>query len=292
MAGWEAPRSARTRVFWAVLCCFIGCSFVIGYVTSHQGRHEKGLALTPAPAARPGVRPKPREPVQPAAPATAQAPTHPGGCTDIWTGGGDRVTWTQTANWSAHHAPTDADQACIGPATVVAVVDADAVTGSLRDEGTLYVRRHSALRFTDLTHRSHLAAVALEGRIEGEATVVIRRLTWESGGSMTGAGTTVFPASSVVVFNAGDGGSGLIGRRRTVSLSGQFALASGALYLDATAHLRAAHGHVSINPYSATGQPAGLLQRGDGQPVRVTGRVRVPPGFVTGTPGRHHRRRP
>ena len=144
----------------------------------------------------------------------------------------------------------------------------------------------ATLTLADLSRQSELRALVLaDGTLGGDGTVVITALNWSNNGRMIGEGRTVFPKRSVVTFNAGDGGAGLIGSRRSILIRGIFQVAGGALYIDSTAHLTS-YGHITVNPYSPRHQPAGLLQRETGQPLRVTRRGKPAPGVVTGTPGR------
>jgi hypothetical protein len=236
--------------------------------------------------------PPPRE--QPDDPGIkAAAPAHRRGCTAIWTGFGDVSRWSDPANWSTKHVPGESDRACLGPGTVI-TISADAVhVASIHDEGTLYLKGAATLSLNDLTHRSELNALVLENAtLGGEATVVVRRLRWGDQAKMTGGGVTLLPRKSVAEFDAGDGGSGLIGPHRKLEIRGTFALQSGALYVDANGFIGQTHGHIYVNPYSPTHQPAGFLQRRNGRPLEVTGKAKLPPGVVTGTPGRQVRPSP
>src|ERR1700720_4679839 len=59
-------------------------------------------------------------------------------CTNTWTGPAEG-TWQTSANWSAGHAPTSTDVACIPTGKTVTVSEGSNLTGTVKGEGTLRI---------------------------------------------------------------------------------------------------------------------------------------------------------
>jgi hypothetical protein len=205
-------------------------------------------------------------------------------------GRGKDGQWSDPHNWSANRLPGQSDRACLGPGTVVTLVGAKVQLASINDEGTLYLIGKGELALGDLSRTSRIEGLVLSsGVLSGDATLAVHRLNWQEDGRMEGAGETLIPRGSSGSFAAGDGGRGLLGPRRELRISGQFAVSSGALYVDPTANIKVLGGHVIVNPFSAAHNPQGLLQRRNGLPLPISRRtgMRVQRGFRTGTPGAH-----
>jgi RHS repeat-associated protein len=119
----------------------------------------------------------------------AAAPAEPL-CTDTWTGpnGG---TWQTAANWSAGHAPTATDVACISSEKTVRVTAGTNQAGVLEDQGGLAIAG-ATLELVNALEPSSTNSLTFEsGTLQGAATLnVIATFTW-SNGTMSGSGKTV-----------------------------------------------------------------------------------------------------
>jgi hypothetical protein len=263
------------RRFWrAVAAGFLVGAGVIAVVAATRGDDNKASDIRLKQVT---LRPRP---------ANASPPAHRKGCTDIWTGRAENGRWNVAANWSARRVPGPADHACLGRGTVVTLVGAKARVGSVSDEGTLYAIPGGELTLLDLSTPSKLQALVLAGgTLGGDASVIIHELNWQENGAMVDGGETVIPRGARAVFLAGNGGSGLLGAKRRLTLRGQFALVSGALYTDASSKIHTSRTSViDIDTTSDTGEPQGLLKREDGQPGAT---IRNGRRTLLGTAGRH-----
>jgi len=116
-------------------------------------------------------------------------------CTDTWTGPvvGE---WEIAADWSTGKVPTSTEVACIGSGDTVYVVAGANHAGVLEDLGALAILGGS-LELANALEASSIASLTLRnGSLTGAGTLdVSSSLRWESGGTMSGSGTTVLGSS-------------------------------------------------------------------------------------------------
>lgn len=121
-------------------------------------------------------------------------------CTDTWTGGSEGA-WETAGNWSAAHAPTSSDVACIGSGTTVRVTSGSYTAGVLSDAGTL-VMKEATLEVSSALEASSVHALTMNygAVLTGVATVDISgTLTWNEG-LMSGSGSTVLQSGATAVL--------------------------------------------------------------------------------------------
>lgn len=111
-------------------------------------------------------------------------------CTDTWTGPSEGA-WEESADWSASHAPTSSDVACIGAGKTVTLASGSGVAGVLQGAGSLKVEGRAALEVTNVLEASVIANLAVEEAsltVTGEVQVTSSFLAGR-GGSLYGSGT-------------------------------------------------------------------------------------------------------
>lgn len=111
-------------------------------------------------------------------------------CTNTWTGPG-AGSWSTAGNWSAGHAPTKSDVACIGSGKSAAISGTEAVAGLILAEGSLSISGAS-LELFNTEEPSTVRFLTLNGGgwQKGPGTLQITgTLTW-NGGGVEGGGTT------------------------------------------------------------------------------------------------------
>ncbi len=113
-------------------------------------------------------------------------------CTDTWTGPGEG-TWQTAADWSAEHVPTSSDVACIGSGKTVKVTTGTDQSGVVQGEGALAISGGSLELTNSLAEEaSRIHSLMLEGgTLTGAATLNVSAAFSWTGGTMSGAGSTV-----------------------------------------------------------------------------------------------------
>ena len=120
-------------------------------------------------------------------PSSAQAEP---ACGNTWTGGIEG-TWQTGSDWSAGHAPTSGEVACIGSGKTVDVTSGANHASVLVDEGTLVISAGS-LELGSVLEASSVSALTMTGgALTGAGTLdVSGSLVWKEG-EMEGSGVTV-----------------------------------------------------------------------------------------------------
>jgi RHS repeat-associated protein len=158
------------------------------------------------------------------APATAGAAE----CTNTWTGPAEG-TWQTGANWSAGHAPTSTEVACIGSGKTVNVTAGTNQAAVVQGEGTLTVKE-STLEVLSISEPSAIKnlTVKYNAILTGPATIsVSSTFAWTHESTMSGTGTTVVGSGASGSITTG-GGWARLKERRLVS-EGSFAVNEGIL---------------------------------------------------------------
>ncbi|MGC1164797.1 MAG: hypothetical protein WA862_01680, partial [Solirubrobacterales bacterium] len=125
----------------------------------------------------------------PAFPSSASAAE----CTNTWTGPAEGP-WTTAANWSAGHAPTESEVACIGSGKTVNVSSGTNQAGVVQGEGTVRISGGSLQLITVPAEAvSSLATLKMTGgTLSGAGTLNITgSLSWTGASTMAGVGATV-----------------------------------------------------------------------------------------------------
>ena len=120
-------------------------------------------------------------------------------CTDSW--GPSSGAWNEASHWSAGHAPTSTEVACIGAGKTVTVSESGAQAAAVEVEGALRVAGGS-LELASALEVSSVASLTLKkGTLSGAGSVdVTSSLVWEEGGTMSGSGkTTVAKGASASI---------------------------------------------------------------------------------------------
>ncbi|HEY4451789.1 MAG TPA: RHS repeat-associated core domain-containing protein [Solirubrobacteraceae bacterium] len=123
-------------------------------------------------------------------------------CTDTWVGpsSGD---WGTAASWSAGHAPTSTDVACVGASTVVSVTTVGRQAGVLVVQGTLEISPGSSLEVANGLEPSTVATLSMVGgTLTGAAEVDITG-SFVGGGALSGSGTLVIDAGATGTVHSG-----------------------------------------------------------------------------------------
>jgi RHS repeat-associated protein len=166
------------------------------------------------------------------APASASAEAL---CSDTWTGPAEG-SWATAANWSAGHAPTSTDVACIGAGKTVKVTEGTNQAGVVQGEGTVAISSGS-LEVANALEASNLHSLTISGgTLSGAGTLNLSaNFSW-TGGTMSGTGSTVL-GSSVTAALATESNY-FLGGARTLHNEGALTLSKGQLWMSGTAKLQ------------------------------------------------------
>ncbi len=114
-------------------------------------------------------------------------------CTNTWEGPAEG-NWNSSADWSAGHAPTSTDVACIGEGKTVNVTEGEAHASVVQGKGTLALAGLGSysLELVNAFEASNVSHVTMVGgTLKGPATLEVSgSLSW-TGGVMAGSGSTV-----------------------------------------------------------------------------------------------------
>jgi RHS repeat-associated protein len=127
-------------------------------------------------------------------------------CTNTWTGPAEG-TWGTATNWSAGHAPTSTEVACLGTGTTVTVAGGTFHAGVVEDKGTLAINE-GTLEISNALEASSTKGLTIQGEpavLTGPATLSVSgSFTWNSG-AMSGSGSTVLQSGATA--NVGPAGT-------------------------------------------------------------------------------------
>jgi len=155
-------------------------------------------------------------------------------CTDTYKGLAEGE-WQIAANWSAEHAPTSSDVACVGAKETVKVTEGTNLAGIVQVEGTLVISG-GTLEVSNALEASTVSKLTISGgTLTGAAAVdVSSELAW-SGGTMSGSGSTVVEsgASGSLAFSS----NGFLAARSLIN-EATMTLSSGQLWLSEGAELK------------------------------------------------------
>ncbi len=190
-------------------------------------------------------------------------------CTNTWTGPSEG-SWKKVANWSAGHAPSSTDVACIGSGSTVKVNEASGEAAVVQGEGSILLWAYT-LNLTSASEASSIGSLSLTGNgtLKGAGTLKISgTLSWPEAGTMSGSGSLVIlPGATASVTLSG---IGTLTQRDLVN-EGTFTLASGTLSGSEGAEI------VNKGTFNANAQTIAVM----GAPVINTGTFRKTSG--TGT---------
>ena len=112
-------------------------------------------------------------------------------CSDVWTGGASG-SWSTAGNWSAGHAPSTSDAACIEAGTTVKVTSGSNAAGSLYDEGSLQLTGGS-LELSDASKESSVSSLTIRNAtLTGAGSLFVSdSFTFGASAAMSGSGETV-----------------------------------------------------------------------------------------------------
>jgi RHS repeat-associated protein len=142
-------------------------------------------------------------------------------CTNTWTGpvSGE---WQVAENWSAEHAPTAEDVACIPKEKTAQVVSGTNSVEIVQGEGRLSILGGSlALLGLESSHIDKLHLVG--GALKGPAELLVTNFLNADGGAMEGAGNTVIGAEASGHVDAPEEGEGpglLLAEKRILNVKG------------------------------------------------------------------------
>jgi RHS repeat-associated protein len=162
-------------------------------------------------------------------PASASAAA----CTDTWTGPAEG-SWTTASNWSAGHAPSESDVACIGSGKTVNVTTGTQKASIVQGEGALKIEK-STLEILNSSEASQIKSLTMkfEAVLTGPATLkVTGSFSWPNQSTMSGSGATIIEPGIVGSMAAAK--VNLVGRRfinrGTLTYSRQIVMSEGALF--------------------------------------------------------------
>jgi RHS repeat-associated protein len=121
-------------------------------------------------------------------------------CTNTWIGATEG-TWQTTSNWSAGHAPTSSEVACIGSGKTVKVAKGTNQAGIIQGEGKLTISE-SSLELVNASEVSSIKTFTLSsgGTLTDAGTLnVTSSFTW-SGGTLAGKGSIVLLSGATGVI--------------------------------------------------------------------------------------------
>jgi len=164
-------------------------------------------------------------------------------CTDTWTGPAEG-SWTTASSWSAGHAPTESDVACIGSGKTVNVTTGTQKASVVQGEGALKIEK-STLELLSASETSQIKSLTMkfEAVLGGPATLkVTGSFSWPNQSTMSGSGTTIIEPGITGSMAAAK--VNLVGRRfinrGTLTYSRQIVMSEGALFENAGTLLAAA----------------------------------------------------
>ncbi len=149
-------------------------------------------------------------------------------CTDTWTGPAEG-SWKTAADWSAGHAPTSTEVACIGSGKTVNVNEAEGTAGSLQDEGSLVISSY-VLNLANSLETSSINTLTVHnsGWLIGPGTVDISgTLNLEAESTMSGSGSTVILPGATASATMVTGAAVSLREGRKLINEGKFTLTSG-----------------------------------------------------------------
>jgi RHS repeat-associated protein len=204
-------------------------------------------------------------------------------CTDTFspTEGG----WQTASNWSAGHAPTSIDVACIGESKTAKVTEGSNQAGMVQGKGTLAISG-GTLEVANAMEPSTIGALALSattatGTLSGPAEVDVTGSFSESGGQMEGTGSTVIKLGATGSFNST--GPNLELKKRTLVNEGSSTVQyPGAGISGSEGAMIVNRGTLTINSegeirglYLANGASASLVNTGTVRKTEGTGLTRI-----------------
>lgn len=152
-------------------------------------------------------------------------------CTDTWVGPAEG-SWSTAANWSANHAPTESDVACIGSGKKANVGSATVKVIAVEGEGSIGFAGGS-LELKEGT--SSIGTLTMSGgTLKGAGTLEVGtsfQVTGKAWSSMTGVGTTVLKPGSIAEVNTTSGYGLALFERRLVN-EGTMTVSGGSLELN------------------------------------------------------------
>jgi RHS repeat-associated protein len=151
-------------------------------------------------------------------------------CTNTWTGAAEG-TWQAAANWSAGHAPSSSDIACIGSGKTVNVTAGTNQAAIVQGEGSLTIKE-STLELFGTSEPSAIKnlTVKYNAVLTGPGTInVSSSFAWTNESTMSGTGATVLGAKATGSVTTG-GGWARLKERRLVN-EGTFAMNEGVMLL-------------------------------------------------------------
>jgi RHS repeat-associated protein len=145
-------------------------------------------------------------------------------CTDTWTGASEG-SWATAANWSAGHAPTSSDVACIGGGHTVTVSSGEYQVGVVEGEGGLSIS--GTLEITNALETSSIHSLVVStGTLSGAGTLKVSgSFSWPSG-TLSGTGSTILMPGASGSKEAG--GFVILAQRKLVN-EGTFTLTNGSI---------------------------------------------------------------
>jgi RHS repeat-associated protein len=156
-------------------------------------------------------------------------------CTDVWTGSSG--SWSSAELWSAGHAPTTGDVACVPTETAVVIESGAAIAHVLQGAGKVTIESGSlALTAGGTSTASNIGTLRLDGgELKGEGTLFVTSSLIGDGGAMKGIGTTVVGTEATATVSDPEGeshaglrllASHLLQNRGTVHVNGPAATLS------------------------------------------------------------------
>jgi len=201
-----------------------------------------------------------------ALPATASAAE----CTDTWTGPAEG-SWTTASSWSAGHAPTESDVACIGSGKTVNVTTGTQKASVVQGEGALKIEK-STLEILSTSEASQINSLTMkfEAILGGPATLkVTGSFSWPNQSTMSGSGTTIIEPGITGSMAASK--ANLVGRhfinRGTLTYSREILMSEGAVFENTGTLLAAAPEAIRVVEGSKTAPAfvnAGTLKKTSG----------------------------
>lgn len=151
-------------------------------------------------------------------------------CTNTWTGAAEG-TWQTAGNWSAGHAPTSSEVACIPSGKTVNVTAGTNQAAVVQGEGSLKIKE-ATLELLSASEPSSIKNLTVQYKaiLTGPATLnVSNSLAWTHESTMSGTGATVLGPSGTGSITTG-GGWAYLKERRLVT-EGAFAVNEGIMAL-------------------------------------------------------------
>lgn len=217
--------------------------------------------------------------------ATATSSASASECTDRWVGPVEG-SWTTAASWSANHAPTESDVACIGSGKTVNLKSGGTKpVNGIQGEGTLVVRE-STLNVLGTTEVWQIGTLQMEylGNLGGPATVAISKaLSWSGQSTMSGPGKTVLEPSSVNTIGSGNVSYTLSGRRLvnegtvTQLTYSTLKMVEGGVFENLGTYNE--NGEKSPSQVNSSGAGSGFLNKGTFQKAEGTGTAKISSDF-------------